>query len=619
MHRLYLIISAVLLLPLTVRAQLSNDEACGAIPMGRLELGNTLTLENTTNQGAEGSEVGWYNEQANFYSCRGTDSWNNTVYYRFELDEAITGVRVTITPRTASVRLNAVLLAARSCEDIQVRNVERVSWSPDPGNACATQPGEAITIEDDCLIRPGGNTIESVHRVFGSTVYVSVASDTDEEEGDFNILVEPIEPTYCDACWNGAETEVDGPPLPLSLTASGPTALCPGESVVLSVPPVANALSYRWLNLNEGTEVVNSNADLTVTTSGTYQVEVTTDCIPYRSNTMEVSTASALSLPSIDVLGSTALCQGDSLQLSVPSEPGRSYEWYHNGQAIASTSTTATYWAKESGSYSLKLSTSCQSLSTKPVNIMVNERPTAPTVKGEAVCAGGTVTLSASSPLATAYYWYTEAGDLLPNQAGELTLENLTSDERYRVAAVMGTCESEAVEVVAQAYPVPPASITTDTTLIALGTSLTLNALPDPSYRYRWTPAESLNNDTTASPLATPEDNTTYTLTITTPEGCSSSASVEIIVQKVLLIPNTFTPNGDGANDTWVVTNLERFPGSTLRIFDRWGQMVLESTNYDQSWQGRFQGKDLPEDTYFYLIDKGNGDPPRRGSLTIIR
>ena len=618
MHRLYLIISAVLLLPLTMRAQLSNDEACGAIPMGRLELGNTLTLENATNIGAEGNEVGWYNEQANFYSCRGTDSWNNTVYYRFELDEAITGVRVTITPRTASARLNAVLLAARKCEDIQFRDIERVSWSPDPGNACATQPGEAITIEDDCLIRPGGNTIESVHRVFGSTVYISIASDTDGEEGDFNILVEPIEPTYCDACWNGAETEVDGPPLPLSLTASGPTALCPGESVVLSVPHVAGA--FYWTNQDTGEEIVRTESSLTVTEPGTYQVAVKTNCTPYQSNTVSVSVATPLNAPRLEVEGSPSVCQGDSVLLSAPLQTGLVYQWYQDGQPLSNNVGMATErWVKQSGVYTLTIKNSCQSLTTEPVSITVNERPTAPTVKGGAVCAGGTVTLSASSPQATAYHWYTEAGDLLPNQAGELTLENLTSDERYRVAAVMGTCESEAVEVVAQAYPVPPASITTDTTLIALGTSLTLNAPTDPSYRYRWTPAESLNNDTTASPLATPEDNTTYTLTITTPEGCSSSASVEIIVQKVLIIPNTFTPNGDGVNDTWAVTNLERFPNSTLRIFDRWGQTVLESTNYDQSWQGRFQGKDLPEDTYFYLIDKGNGDPPRRGSLTIIR
>ena len=618
MHRLYLIISAVLLLPLTMRAQLSNDEACGAIPMGRLELGNTLTLENATNIGAEGNEVGWYNEQANFYSCRGTDSWNNTVYYRFELDEAITGVRVTITPRTASARLNAVLLAARKCEDIQFRDIERVSWSPDPGNACATQPGEAITIEDDCLIRPGGNTIESVHRVFGSTVYISIASDTDGEEGDFNILVEPIEPTYCDACWNGAETEIDGPPLPLSLTASGPTALCPGESVVLSVPHVAGA--FYWTNQDTGEEIVRTESSFTVTEPGTYQVAVKTNCIPYQSNTVRVSVATPLSAFRLQVQSSPNLCQGDSVLLSAPLQTGLVYQWYQDGQPLSNNAGVANErWIKQSGVYMLTIGNSCQRVTTEPVSITVNERPVAPSVKGEAVCAGGTVTLSASSPLATAYHWYTEAGDLLPNQAAELTLENLTSDERYWVAAVMGTCESKAVEVVAQAYPVPPASITTDTTLIALGTSLTLNAPPDPSYRYRWTPSESLNNDTLASPVATPEDNTTYTLTITTPEGCSSSASVEIIVQKVLLIPNTFTPNGDGVNDTWIVTNLERFPNSTLRIFDRWGQVLLEATDYDQSWQGRFQGKDLPEDTYFYFIDKGNGDPPRRGSLTIIR
>ena len=613
-----IILSGILLLYTTLAAaQLANDEACGATLLGNLSLGATLTLENATNVGAGGSEQGWYNDIE--VSCRNRENWNNTVYYRFTLDQAITGVKVTITPRVAGAQLNAILLATRACEQLQYRTDYQGNWSPYAGNACATQPGEVLTIEDDCLIHPGGNNVESIHRVFNSTVYLCIASDKDEEEGDFDILVEPIAPTYCDGCRNGVETQVDGPPLPLLLQTSGPTALCPGESVTLSVPPVAGVVLYRWTNQDTGKEIERTEPTLSVTEPGTYQVDVQTDCTPYQSNTVGVSVAASLSAPRLEKQGSL-ICQGDSVLLSVPLQAGLAYQWYQDEQPLSNNVGVANErWIKQSGVYTLTIENSCQSLTTEPVSITVNERPAAPSVKGGAVCAGGTVTLSASSPLATAYHWYTEAGDLLPNQAGEFTLENLTSDERYRVSALLGTCESEAVEVVAQAYPVPPASITTDTTLVALGTSLTLNAPTDPSYRYRWTPSESLNNDTVASSLATPEDNTTYTLTITTPEGCSSSASVEIIVQKVLLIPNTFTPNGDGVNDTWIVTNLERFPGSTLRIFDRWGQTVLESTNYDQSWQGRFQGKDLPEDTYFYLIDKGNGDPPRRGSLTIIR
>ena len=618
MPLLRIILGGILLLYTTLAAaQLDNDEACGATPLGNLSLGATLTLENATNVGAGGSEQGWYNDIE--VSCRNRENWNNTVYYRFTLDQAITGVKVTITPRAAGTRLNAILLATRACEQLQYRTDYQGNWSPYAGNACATQPGEVLTIEDDCLIHPGGNDVESIHRVFNGTVYLCIASDKDEEEGDFDILVEPIAPTYCDGCRNGAETQVDGPPLPLLLQTSGPTALCPGESVTLSVPPVAGVVLYRWTNQDTGEGIERTEPTLSVTEPGTYQVDVQTDCTPYQSNTVGVSVAASLSAPRLEEQGSL-ICQGDSVLLSVPLQAGLAYQWYQDEQPLSNNVGVANErWIKQSGVYTLTIENSCQSLTTEPVSITVSERPTAPTVRGGAVCAGGTVTLSANSPLATAYRWYTEAGELLPNQTAELTLENLTSDERYRVAAVMGTCESEAVEVVARAYPVPPASITTDTTLIALGTSLTLNAPTDPSYRYRWTPAESLNNDTIASPLATPEDNTTYRLTLTTPEGCSSSASVEIIVQKVLIIPNTFTPNGDGVNDTWIVTNLERFPNSTLRIFDRWGQTVLESTNYDQSWQGRFQGKDLPEDTYFYLIDKGNGDPPRRGSLTIIR
>ena len=470
-----IILSGILLLYTTlVAAQLANDEACGTTSLGNLSLGATLTLENATNVGAGGSEQGWYNDIE--VSCRNRENWNNTVYYRFTLDQAITGVKVTITPRVAGAQLNAILLATRACEQLQYRTDYQGNWSPYAGNACATQPGEVLTIEDDCLIHPGGNDVESIHRVFNSTVYLCIASDKDEEEGDFDILVEPIAPTYCDGCRNGVETQVDGPPLPLLLQTSGPTALCPGESVTLSVPPVAGVVLYRWTNQDTGEEIERTEPTLSVTEPGTYQVDVQTDCTPYQSNTVGVSVAASLSAPRLEEQGSL-ICQGDSVLLSVPLQAGLAYQWYQDEQPLSNNVGVANErWIKQSGVYTLTIENSCQSLTTEPVSITVNERPAAPSIKGGAVCAGGTVTLSASSPLATAYHWYTEAGELLSNQTRELTLENLTSDQRYRVAAVMGTCESEAVEVVAQAYPVPPASITTDTTLIALGTSLTLNA-----------------------------------------------------------------------------------------------------------------------------------------------
>jgi gliding motility-associated-like protein len=67
-----------------------------------------------------------------------------------------------------------------------------------------------------------------------------------------------------------------------------------------------------------------------------------------------------------------------------------------------------------------------------------------------------------------------------------------------------------------------------------------------------------------------------------------------------LAIPNTFTPNGDGINDTWVIPNLEYYPKSTVNIFNRWGQKLFSSTGYPVPWDGTYQGSQLPTGTYYY-------------------
>ncbi|HEX2935982.1 MAG TPA: gliding motility-associated C-terminal domain-containing protein [Bacteroidales bacterium] len=87
-------------------------------------------------------------------------------------------------------------------------------------------------------------------------------------------------------------------------------------------------------------------------------------------------------------------------------------------------------------------------------------------------------------------------------------------------------------------------------------------------------------------------------------------------------IPNTFTPNGDGHNDTWYIPWLYRLNTKVkIDIYDRWGQLVYHSDNGlpATGWDGTRSGKKLPMDSYYYIIDLGNGATPLRGSVTIIR
>jgi len=88
-------------------------------------------------------------------------------------------------------------------------------------------------------------------------------------------------------------------------------------------------------------------------------------------------------------------------------------------------------------------------------------------------------------------------------------------------------------------------------------------------------------------------------------------------------VPNIFTPNDDGINDTFVVPCLlkeDTYPNSQVIIFNRWGDEVYKSPSpYKNDWRGTFNGEELPVGTYFYVIDLGDGSKPVSGYTVIQR
>ena len=136
---------------------------------------------------------------------------------------------------------------------------------------------------------------------------------------------------------------------------------------------------------------------------------------------------------------------------------------------------------------------------------------------------------------------------------------------------------------------------------------------------YLWTPNQFMVTDTVLYAQVYPDDDKRYLLTITANSKCSDTASVEVIVLKTPNIPNVFSPNGDGINDTWVIEHLDSYPGCTVTVFDRGGQQVFYSFGYGTPWNGKSNGKELPVGTYYYIIDPKNGRGLLNGSITILR
>jgi gliding motility-associated-like protein len=146
-------------------------------------------------------------------------------------------------------------------------------------------------------------------------------------------------------------------------------------------------------------------------------------------------------------------------------------------------------------------------------------------------------------------------------------------------------------------------------TLIAAGTTVTL--APDSTYSsYAWS---------TGSTNRTIDVNQAgiYTLTVTNEYGCVATDDVEVIID--IGIPNFFTPNGDGYNDTWEIPFLTLEPEAEVSVYDRFGNLLTRYLPAQGNWDGTSKGRDMPTGTYWYIIEVPGIDKPFKGPVTIKR
>jgi gliding motility-associated-like protein len=115
----------------------------------------------------------------------------------------------------------------------------------------------------------------------------------------------------------------------------------------------------------------------------------------------------------------------------------------------------------------------------------------------------------------------------------------------------------------------------------------------------------------------------TYSVLVTDANGCRASADIVINIsgtEGCLEIPTIITPNNDGYNDTWIIKNIDLFPDAEVFVYNRWGELVFHTKNLlANPWDGTSDGKQLPTDSYHFVLHLKNGSDTRSGVISIIK
>jgi len=146
-----------------------------------------------------------------------------------------------------------------------------------------------------------------------------------------------------------------------------------------------------------------------------------------------------------------------------------------------------------------------------------------------------------------------------------------------------------------------------------------------------WTIGNMLNGASetlTITAIVNPTGIYSNTVTITgnqTDSDTLNNISTVLTIPNDFFIPEGFSPNADGINDVFFIRGLDYYPGNSITIFNRWGDKVFDANPYKNDWDGtsalglRVGGNVLPEGTYFYVLDLGNGNPVYKGTIYLTR
>jgi gliding motility-associated-like protein len=228
--------------------------------------------------------------------------------------------------------------------------------------------------------------------------------------------------------------------------------------------------------------------------------------------------------------------------------------------------------------------------------------------------------ITVSSPVGANYQYSINGG--ITWQAST-TFAGLTA-QSYPVIVqeVSSGCESSAT-VFTLSAPVGPTVTVSSGAIFSEGESITLTA--SGAVDYNWTPGTYLDAATGSTVIATPDQSMVYCVVGTDANGCTDTACV-ILTMEIecgnLFIPNVFSPNENSMDDELCILGAVCITDLVFRIYNRWGELVFETTDPAICWDGKFRSEYVSSGAYAYTFEgtNVNGESVKReGTITVLR
>ncbi len=408
----------------------------------------------------------------------------------------------------------------------------------------------------------------------------------------------------------------------LTVCAGVPTPLNPGGDA---------RFVYEWSPATGLNNPNSPNPTVTPVSTTVYSVKVTDTLRGGCFITKEVRVTVPPAFTVVPSFRDTVSCSATGFRLRVASDnPRVTFEWFNPaGTSIGKGDTLSvnptqrtTYRVTGTDEFGCQKSDTVR-VDPAPVRIAIA------VPGGGLVCQGDSIRLTVTNlnPAQVLTYSWTPATDILSGANTSSPLIRPTASRKYYVTATnqQGCRTIDSAEI--RFSPVQQVTVTANPTTIVISQTSQITATNVPGYTYRWSPAEGLSNPNISNPVAKPLQTTTYTLTVTNPDGCVQTRQVTITVQTLpcarpnIFLPNAFTPNGDGKNDVLYLRGVI-VESMSLIIYNRWGQKIFESKNQSIGWDGTFNGKLLDPDVYAYYLTVnciGGEVFTEQGNVTILR